>query len=250
MIAPIINRCLQLLVLSCDRNALLSTATIVWASFLVLAASSAADPAANDEVDHIAAAKAAERSLHAACDAWSAAQAEDEDKDKKAAAAQIQRAFEEFYAHARALRRNPQAKRNIVHVATAVSPTQSIASAGKLRRGKRGEWSYVVWRSDRGLMMTEWKREDWRTHVFRPGVVSYLVRQGACSAALTIEPQKLARRFSVGSATWDDEKRQQVLRVPYELDGAPGVIEIRRDGDRWQMKPDRGIVGADGVWRP
>lgn len=248
MIAPIINPRLQFLVLSCDRNARLSTATIVCASFLVLAASFGPDPGANDEVDHVAAAKAAERSLHAACDAWSAAQAED--KDRKAAAAQIQRAFEQFYAHARALRRDPQAKRNIVHVATAVSPTQSIASAGKLRRGKREEWSYVVWRSDRGLMMTEWKREDWRTHVFRPGVVSYLVRQGACSAALTIEPQKLARRFSVGSATWDDEKRQQVLHVPYELDGAPGVIAIRRDGDRWQMKPDRGIVGADGVWRP
>jgi hypothetical protein len=174
----------------------------VCASFLVLAASFAA---ANDQVDHVAAAKAAERSLHAACDAWSAAKAEDE--DRKAAAARIQRAFEEFYAHARALRRAPQTKRNIVHVATAVSPTQRIASTGKLRRGEQDEWSYVVWRTDRGLMMTEWKREDWRTQLLRPGVVSYLVRQGACAAALTIEPQKLARRFSVGSATWDDERR-------------------------------------------
>jgi len=231
-----------------DRVAFHWCAMEVCGSFAVLTTLLLAESAAKGDVDHFAAAKAAERLLHAACDEWSTAHAEG--KGTAAAAARIERAYEDFYAHTRDLNHDPGAKNQIVYVATGVRPTRDIVSAGMLRSCNGDEWSYVVWRSERSLMMTQWKREDWRKHVFRPGVVAYLVRQGACSASLTIEPDELASHFNVRAATWTDRKQQQVLCVPYEIKGTSGVIEIRRNRDHWQMKPDRGVVAANGVWRP
>jgi hypothetical protein len=40
------------------------------------------------------------------------------------------------------------------------------------------------------------------------------------------------------------------LRVPYTLGDAKGVVEMRRDGDRWTIHPDRGQVQKGGWWQP
>jgi hypothetical protein len=210
-----------------------------------------------DETDHVAAAKAAEQSVHAACDEWSTAQAKG--RDTSAAAEKIRRSYETFYAHALALRRDPNAKYLIVHGALGASPTKDVVSAGMFHSSDGDKWSYVVWRFEdkvegvlgryQGLAMTQWKRENWPTDVSHTGVVSYQVHQGGISASLGIRPEVVASKFKVSAAKWMGSN-QQLMRVPYTLGDTSGVIEIRSVGDRWEMKPDRGVLDKYGRWLP
>jgi hypothetical protein len=233
-----------------DRSRM--AATSVPVILVLFAVARGADP-----IDHLAAAKAAEQSVHAACDEWSASQAKGE--DTSAAAEKIRRSYEAFYAHARDLSISPGSKSNIVFNALGAFPTKDIVSAGMFLSSNGDKWSYVVWRFEykvegvlglhQGLAMTQWKRENWQRKVSRSGVVSYLVQMGGYSASLGIEPEAVASKFSVSAAKWVGPN-QQLLRVPYRLGDTSGVIEVRRVGDRWEMKPDRGVVDQNGRWLP
>jgi hypothetical protein len=204
-------------------------------------------PGANS-IDHFAAARAAEQSLHAACDEWLVTQTKG--KDTAAIAEKIKRCYTQFYASARDLDFCRDAKQSLVYNALGIRPAGDIVSAGALRTSHGDSWSYVVWHDKGCLHMTLWKREEWRTTVLRVGVVSYLVDMGGVSAALIIQPDTLGSKMRVRKASWQDPSVQRVLRVPYELDGTPGVVEIRHTEEKWTIHPDRGVVADDGRWWP
>ena len=182
-----------------------------------------------DSIDHIAAAKAAERALHAACDEWSEAQSKGQ--DTSSAAAKIQRSYNEFLKHV--------LKTRYIPCAASVVPYH-IVGAGKLDFGHRTE-SYLVGKGQSGVIMTLWAREEWQEDRLPPH---------GFAASLGLESEELRSKLTLGTATVAREKGLWVMRIPYKLEGVSGVLEIRQVGDEFRIKPDRGIVHKGRWWRP
>ena len=192
---------------------------------------SAVARAANN-VDHVAAAKAAERSFHAACDEWSAAEAKGE--ETSSAAAKITGSYFDFMKHIMRTKYIPNA-------ALLVPPVPvSIVGAGKLGLSDGSTASYVV-HSGGGLVMITWDRAAWTDHK---------LPSHGFAASLRIESPELCAKFTAGKADWADTQKK-VLRVPYTLGEVKGVIEIRCGGKDypWPIHPDRGVVKG-GWWQP
>lgn len=190
-----------------------------------------AHAAGPERIDHIAAAKAAEQSFHAACDEWSLAQGKGQ--ETSSAAAKIRCFYFEFMKHVLKTRYTPNC---------AVLVPEHIVGAGKLDLADGSTWSYVVGKGQSGVIMSIWKREKWQARLPPHGI----------AASLGIESPELRLKLTLGPATLAGEKGLTVVRVPYKLEGASGVIEIRHLGEngRWRIKPDRGIVHTGGWWRP
>src|SRR5215211_3100119 len=53
----------------------------------------------------------------------------------------------------------------------------------------------------------------------------------------------------MAKADWADADKI-ALRLPYTLGDTKGLIEIRRDGERWTVYPDRCETEKGGQWRP
>jgi|GEM_PF-4924625 len=235
----------------CRKQVNRFTELLTWLKPAVLTAialallSSAAK--AEDNVDHLAAAKAAERSLHAACDMW--AEAAPHSKERALAANRIVAAFEDFYRYCRVLNSDPKSTFKIIFIATGAQPRNKIVAAGRWTDEKGAVWSYVVWWDEGTLLMTDWKREEWCKRVEQK-TTTYFVRMGACCAGLKIAPQEVATRIRFGQALDCDLARRPVLRIPYTLDGRSGVVLVRRQGHHFHMEPDRGTVDANNVWMP
>ncbi len=175
------------------------------------------------EKDHLTAARAAERSLHDACDEWAASQAMG--RDTSAVTQTITRSYEASYASARDLAISSSGKTQIHYVATGARPTNDIVSAGMVQLSAEDKRSYVVWQFNGGLAMTQWKRENWRSNTSVSGIVYYDVEMGAYSAVLRIYPQAAATKFKASIATWVGTN-QELLRVPYKFGDTSGVIEV------------------------
>jgi hypothetical protein len=188
----------------------------------------AAGSCARAQEDHVALAKAAERSMHQAVDAWAAAKAEG--KPTAQASADIQRFYFAFIEHV--------LKTPYIPNAAVIVPNE-IASAGLLKVGDR-EMSYFAGGGQSGIVMSGFERAEWtRDHLPSHGFL--------CS--LGIEPRELQKSFKVASGEWADAD-QRVLRLHYVLDDTPGVIEARRGAEGWSLHPDRGVVGPGNWWRP
>ena len=221
---------------------------------IALALSSSAAKA-EDNVDHLAAAKAAEHSLHAACDTW--VEAAPHSKERALAANRIVAAFEDFYRYCRVLNSDPKSTFKIIFIATGAQPRNKIVAAGRWTDEKGAVWSYVVWWDEGALLMTGWKREEWYKEV-KQKTTTYYVAMGGCCGSLKIAPQEVAKRIRFGQAIDCDLTRRPVLRIPYTLDGRSGVVLVRLQGYRFHMEPDRGavnepdrgLVGATSVWYP
>lgn len=178
--------------------------------------------------DHVALAKEAERSMHRAVDAWAAAKAEGRPTTQPAA--DIQTYYFAFIRHVLKTHYIPNA---------AVIVPENIASAGVLKDGDR-EMSYFAGGGQSGLVMSAFYRSEWtKDSVPNHGFL--------CD--LGIEPEKSKKTFKVTSGEWTDGEKR-VLRLRYDLDGKPGVIEARRSENGWTMHPDRGVVKPGDWWDP
>jgi hypothetical protein len=177
-------------------------------------------------VDHVAAAKAAEQSFHAACDEWAAEHAKG--KDTSAAETRISQSYHDFIHHALETRRFKPCALNLV--------SWPIAGAGNFTSADGGVWTYLLGADRAGLMLTVFKREEWHD--------TTLPRHGL-AVQLAIEPQERVAEFIITSVQPDATQRG-LLKAAYRLNGESGVIGFRQVGEDWEAKPDRGIVVHDG----
>jgi hypothetical protein len=177
--------------------------------------------------DPLAAARQAERQFHDACDQWEATAAKGD--DTAAVGRRITTAYGDFMGQI--------LKTNVTPNAASLIPAQ-IAYAGKVRLPDTAECTYVVGKGQSGLIVGVWTRAAWTDRV-----------PHGLAASIGIEPPELLAKFTAAQAAWADADKK-VLRVPYTLGDAKGVIEIRRDGARWTIHPDRGEIEKGGWWRP
>ena len=187
-----------------------------------------------DKVDHIAAARNAEQSFHAACDEWSAIHAK-KGEDTSSAAAKITSSYIDFMKHVLWTKYIPNA-------AMLVGKPKQIAGAGAIH-SKNGIQSYVIYKGQRGLRIIVWSRAAWKNPP--TGLPSHGI-----AAHFLIDPRELSSKFIVGKADWANAD-QKILRVTYTLGDVQGVIEIRRDDEHypWPIHPDRGVMKGD-LWLP
>jgi hypothetical protein len=178
--------------------------------------------------DPLTAVRKAEAEFHAACDKWEAVAAKG--GDTAAVGGQIAKAYGKLLSSIR--------KTDLIPNAAYLVP-DPLARAGKLRLPDKTEWSYLVGKGQRGLIVSVWKRTAWSDRLPPHGL----------AASIALAPPELLARFAVAQADWADADKK-VLRVPYTLGDAKGVIEVRRDGERWTVHPDRGELGKGGQWRP
>jgi hypothetical protein len=194
-------------------------------SVSILASLATSTPAIGD--DPLAAVRRAEAEFHATCDKWEAVTAKGGDT---AARGQIAKAYADLMSAIRKTDLTPNA---------AYLVPDPLVRAGKLRLPDKTEWSYLVGKGQSGLIVSVWKRTAWTDRLPPHGL----------AANIGIAPPELLAKFTVAKADWADAAKK-VLHVPYALGDTKGVIEIRRDGERWTVHPDRGEVGKGGWWRP
>jgi hypothetical protein len=193
----------------------------------ILAWLAAHAPAAGDD-DPLTAVRKAETEFHAACDKWEAVAAKGD--DTAPVQGQIAKAYGSFMSAIRKTALTPNA---------AYLVPDQLARAGQLRLPDKTEWSYLVGKGQGGLIVSVWKRTAWTDQLPPHGL----------AANIAIAPPELLAKFTVAKADWADADKK-VLRVPYTLGDTKGVIEIRRDGERWTVHPDRGETEKGGQWRP
>jgi hypothetical protein len=178
--------------------------------------------------DPLTTVRKAETEFHAACDKWEVVAAKG--GDTAAAGGQITKAYGNLMSAIRKTDLTPNA---------AYLVPNPLVRAGKLRLPDKTEVSYLVGKGQRGLIVSVWKRTAWTDRLPPHGL----------AASIGIAPPELLTKFTVAKADWADADKK-VLRVPYTLGDTKGVIEIRRDGERWTVHPDRGEIEKGGWWRP
>ncbi len=117
----------------------------------------------------------------------------------------------------------------------AVLVPHQFAWAGKITFPNMKESSCMIGKGQSGLIVSVWHRTPWKDRLPPHGI----------DGSIGIRPRELQDAFSVAPGTWTDAERT-VLRVPYAIGEIKGTIEVRRDGDKWTIQPDRGKL--DGVW--
>jgi hypothetical protein len=184
-------------------------------------------PAAGDD-DPLTAVRKAETEFHAAGDKWEAVAAKG--GDTAAVQGQIAKAYGSVLSAVRKTDLTPNA---------AYLVPDPLVQAGQLRLPDKTEWSYLVGKGQRGLIVSVWKRTTWADQLPPHGL----------AASIGVAPPELLTKFTVAKANWADVDKK-VLRVPYTIGDTKGVVEIRRDGARWTIHPDRGEMEKGDWWRP
>jgi len=184
-------------------------------------------PAVGDD-DPLAAVRKAETEFHATCEKWEAVATKG--GDTAPVGGQIAKAYGSLMGAIRMTDLTPNA---------AYLLPDPLVRAGKLRLPDRTDCSYLVGKGQSGLIVAVWNRAAWADRLPPHGL----------AASIGVAPPELLAKFTVAKADSADAE-QKVLRVPYALGDTKGVIEIRRDGERWTVHPDSGEVEKGGWWRP
>jgi len=215
-----------------------------WASaaaFLLLndvrVANSSREAAETVWVEHLTAAKQAERELHSACDSWN--QACRLGQPTCVAARRIIEAYKEFYSHARQLRVCTAGRAGIIFIATGACPSGRILSAGSYttrQEGKWRRWSYVVWLQKKSIYVTVWERsEHWTCYIPASKHVWFEVRMGAVSASSKL-PVKEDMDIQIEASTWSDPLSKTLIELRCRAGPDIGVIRIHRTEKGWNIE--------------